>query len=64
MLGIYNHTGITSCTTGRVDTYSIVQIAANQSVGIVVAQILLRGERNLTQVIEAVDRVSRNTQIA
>ena len=63
MLGIDHDTGITRCTTGRVDTNGIIQTTTYQTVGIVVAKVLLRGEGDLAKVIEAVDRVGSDACI-
>ena len=62
VLGIDNDTGITCGTTGRVDAHGIVQISAYQSVGIVVAQVLLRGEGDLAKIVERIDGIGRDTE--
>ena len=46
------------------DTDSIVHIGTYEAERIVVAQILLRGEGNLTEVIKTVDGIGGNAQIA
>ena len=64
MLRIHNDTGITSRTTGRVDTYCIIQTATNKSEGIIVAQVLLRCKGDLAEIFKAVDRIRGDAQIA
>ena len=63
MLGINNYTGVTCSSTGGVDTNSIIQMASYQTIRIVITKILLCGKRNLTQIVQAVDRISRDTQL-
>ena len=64
MLRIDHHTGITSCTAGRVNTDGIIQASANKTIRIVVTQVLLRGEGDLTQVCQRVDGVRRDAEIS
>ena len=64
MLGIDDDTGIARRTTGGMDTHSIIEIGAHQTEGIVVAQVLLRGEGDLAEVGEGVDGVGSDTEFA
>ena len=52
MLGIDHDAGVTRGTAGGVDTDGIVEASAYEAIGIVVAQILLRGEGDLTEIFQ------------
>ena len=45
------------------DTHRIVHIASNETERIVVAQVLLRSEWYLAQVIKTIDGISRDAQV-
>ena len=64
MLGIGHNSGMTRRTTGGVDTNRIVQVTAYQSPGIVIAQIGLRREGDLTDVLRSVDGIGGNAQLS
>ena len=63
VLRIDYDTGVASSTAGGVDAYSIVEVGSYEAEGVVVAQVLLRGEGNLAEVCQRVDGVGSDAQL-
>lgn len=63
MTGIGHDSRMTGGTTGRVDTDGIFHVTAHQTERVVVTQVLLRGKRNLTDILYGLNTVGSNPQV-
>ena len=64
MFAVSHNARMTRGTTGRVNADGIVHVTSYETEGIVLAQVLFCGERNLTQVVEAIDGVGSDAELA